>query len=278
MIKNWTIEQIKYITEHYNELNYTQMSERVNKSPRSVQHMLKKLKLPYTRQNLGKLLEPELDSFYWMGFIMADGCFSHYKDGLPTSLQIEISDKDIKHLEKAAEFFNVKIYKSSYNKNSYANKGNDFQRSFMVSLRIRDATLIPKICNKFDIHRNKTKNPPNFERISQDCTSNQMLALIIGYIDGDGCISKTNKGSEYFRIKCSKEWGVNLQWIHDYLNKIFNHIFISNASVVYEGKYVTLSRGNRDVLNALRTFIVSNNLPALNRKWKIIKPLENKDE
>ena len=61
---------------------------------------------------------------------------------------------------------------------------------------------IPKLMTTFNIFYNKTYNPCNFESFSK-YTKEQLLALLIGIIDGDGNISKS-KYSIYISITAHK--------------------------------------------------------------------------
>lgn len=111
-----------------------------------------------------------LESFYWAGFIAADGCITDNGN----ALAIKLSEKDICQLE---EF--LKVTEAT---NNILNSGNEDRKRVVIS----NPTWTLNLKEKFNIGSVKslTHEPPNTE----DWTIDQIKAFIVGYADGDGTI------------------------------------------------------------------------------------------
>src|SRR5690348_14010783 len=88
------------------------------------------------------LLEEKPESYYWIGFLMADGSINHAVN----RIKLEISRKDKNHLNKYKIFVGGTLNESKTT------------NSFSVS--IADKDIIPKIVDKFNFNPKKTYNPP----------------------------------------------------------------------------------------------------------------------
>ena len=75
-------------------------------------------------------------------------------------------------------------------------------------------SLIFIISYKFNISNNKTKNPPDISKY--EITEDQLISLIIGFIDGDGSIYVPSY-TEKLRIECHKNWYDNLLFFENCL-------------------------------------------------------------
>lgn len=202
--------------------------------------------LKTSKNNIKILLEENLESYYWMGFILADGHIDRNK-----RLEITLKSIDYGHLKKLGDYIkcNIKLY----NKNNYET----------CSLHIQDSKYVPLLTEKFDINSNKTKFPPSrdiFEKMDKD----KLKSLIIGFIDGDGRISnQTNRKDFFLSVKCDKSW-LNVL-------KIFNvEIDDVDRTTVNSHGYAKFYVSNTAKLKKLKQFAINNNLPILNRKWDII--------
>ena len=87
-----------------------------------------------------------------MGFLIADGSFENNR-----RLSIEISNKDKSHLLK------LKSYLNSNHKIRTRKRGN----YGMCSLSITSTYGLPPIIQQFDIHSQKTYNPPDIKKYKQ---------------------------------------------------------------------------------------------------------------
>lgn len=196
--------------------------------------------------DLSILLEDTPETFYWIGFLMADGSFIHNK-----RLILGLSIKDKTHLLKFANFIHF--------------TGKLDENLISCTIRAQDIEIIPKIMNKFDFKSSKTYNPPK----SLFMKFNKILAMsmLIGYIDGDGSIQqKNNKGS--IRIKCHSSW-------FNILNEIYIFLGINRIPIINKEGYVTLTINDKYNLSILKDHISTYNLPILNRKWDKINNIFN---
>lgn len=189
--------------------------------------------------NLKILLEDSYESFYWMGFILADGNF--HKD----RLQVTLGIKDKEHLRKLANYLEYKLPMAETNIN--------------ISIKSKNLDISPLICQKFDIKESKTYNPPltikNFALDFQYC-------LLAGFIDGDGNIqNQTGRQDFSLRIKNHASWISILKEFNELIDGTNNFTKIENSG------YAILTISNTEILKNFRRKIESFNLPLLRRKW-----------
>jgi len=196
------------------------------------------MKYANKQSDLSKLLENTLESYYWIGFILADG---HIEK--ETRLVVTLAIKDKNHLEKLAKYLKV-------DKISLKNK--------QCTISPMDTRVLRKISTKFDIKSNKTENPPNM-KVFHNLPANLFKALTIGFIDGDGCIKYQYKRKDVIlSVKCHSSW-LNI------LKKMFGKAYIESKG------YAISNVGKKETLLSFKEFIVNNNLPVLERKWNKIK-------
>lgn len=198
----------------------------------------KKTSAKLKKSNLSILLEETPITYYWIGFLLADG---NFKDQNLIKCALASVDKD--HLEMLQKYLNIKSLRTE--------KGGS-----CTVIKAMDHEIVPQICKKFDISTRKTYNPPNLSFIKNN---DLKLALIAGFIDGDGCV--TGKGKAYsLTIKCHSSWLKNL----DDFAKTINE----NSSAKINGAgYASFSISNADSLKALKRKVIELKLPVLKRKW-----------
>lgn len=194
---------------------------------------------------------------------MADGYFNHDT----YTLGLEISSKDLLHLKKLAKILKVKIHTRTKN---LKYKGN-IKQFTMVSINKTDQILIKEFIEKFDIKPNKTINPPTNINFKND---NLFLAFLIGFIDGDGSITKlSGKYNKGYRctLECHKNWLLFLIWITD---KFYDILDLN----IRRGKVYISNRGSAltaicktSTLIFLKNKVKELKLPVLKRKWSKIK-------
>ena len=118
---------------------------------------------------------------------------------------------------------------------------------------------------KYGLSYNKTYNPPNFSYYS-NYSKEQLIALLIGLIDGDGSINKN--GSEYsnaITITSHKVW-------KSFYIELLSALDIPIHIKEYEGRStIAIGIYQRNYCILLRDFILNNNLFHLKRKWEKIK-------
>lgn len=181
------------------------------------------------------------ESYYWLGFLCADGHFSEAR-----RVCISLSIKDIEHLKKLAVFLgNTKV----------TTKG------LYCSLSIMDTDELSILCEKYRITSNKTFNPIDFNSIEG---VRNKLCFIAGFIDGDGCIRNQSGRKDFtLGIKVQKNWLPVLEQ--------FNQILDSNKTPIriYDN-YAVLAICENTQLQKLKRIMLQLNIPLLNRKWDVI--------
>lgn len=181
------------------------------------------------------LLKENLLRYYWLGFILADGHISN-KDRLNITLAI----KDINHLEKLAKLLNTKVKITKHG------------QCFISLMNTKVLSVLKDI---YKIKSNKTENPCDISLIKGD----NLKALSIGFIDGDGNITNTAGVRKDFqiRIKTHKSWLENLKYM-------YGKAYINNSG------YALTCISNTKESKKLKEFAINNSLPILKRKWEIV--------
>jgi len=276
----YTPYAIDILLLNYNNMNNDELSLLLGISKSKVRYLMDKLKLkrtnhiscpPYKKRNsntckhITPLLEDSLTVFYWIGFILADGWIRKASSGrhMYYQLGVELSMKDYTHLCKLANFLGVKCTTSTRNTNFKSNYD-------MCRVGVTNFPTIPKIMEKFDIKFNKTTNPPNPH--NYNFTDEQLLAMFIGFIDGDGSISRRVKKTTeqtILSIQNRAEW---FEWL-EFMLCLVKRNFDTDSKVKVRMNsrnhaYLCLTKHN--VLLQIKDFAVSNSLPILERKWDAI--------
>jgi len=131
----------------------------------------RKKKVDITNQDFFDIIDTEQKA-YWLGFLYADGSIGRYV------LKIGLSKKDILHLQKFANIFNVKM--------CYRQNGKNVESY----IQIYDKYLYNKL---FELGmRNRDLNT-----IKNNIPEELIRHFIRGFFDGDGCISICNHSQKY---------------------------------------------------------------------------------
>lgn len=199
--------------------------------------------------DLSPLLNENCETYYWIGFLMADGHFSS------CSIQINLAEKDLGHLKKFAKFVHYK------------------HKLIKPSLYVNDKVIVDKLKMKFDIVHNKTYFPCNIFNIKNE---KLLLSLIAGFIDGDGSI-KQSYGRTQLIVKCHKSWKEVLDYMLKFLCKGFDKAYITTINK--EG-LALFSITDIEILKKIKNEILKLKLPILQRKWDKInlKKLSKKEK
>ena len=172
---------------------------------------------------------------------MADGSFS---DG---RVNFFLALKDADQVKKFANFIK---WVGKFNKRG----------GYGIGLAAKHTEVVEKICEKFDIHKNKTYNPPK-TILNHD--KDLLKCLFIGFIDGDGSISNQYKRKDCFiKIKVHKSWENILKEFCNLLGYDTKHVRINKENYCY------LCISNSNIVGELKK--MSNMLPILKRKWEKI--------
>jgi hypothetical protein len=174
-------------------------------------------------------------SCYWLGFMLADGNISKKNNMM---LNLAICDKD--HILK----IETHVGKTCV----YYKKDN------IITIVLNDSVTFKKIASDFNWKTNKTKNPPVLPgSMSPDC----IFSMIIGFIDGDGCIDERYG----LKVKCDGSW-------QDMLN--YFHLILTGNSKKYQinnNGYSVFRVGDMVKLKDIKKKILDLGIPAMDRKW-----------
>lgn len=213
--------------------------------------------MEYKTKDLGILLEDTPETYYWIGFLLADGTF-YRKD---RAIGLCLGDKDKEHLLKFRAYV-----KSSCAVTIRKTKGTfDSNTSVLRQIWVSYKEVVPTLMDKFGIYSRKTYNPPDLPIIENN---NLFFSLLIGFIDGDGSISTVNNKYTEIRIKIHKTWDVLLQ---NFIYRLYNFIGVSSPKGRYiKDKYYVCTIGNSKAMRLLKNKAIELKLPILQRKWNKI--------
>ena len=252
--KKWTNEEIHIINENYEKSSKEElMGLLTNRSWTAIKLKSNFLGLNRTHESrnpkMDKLLLDTIESFYWIGFILADGHI-HNKE----RLKLELSSKDSEHLNKFCDYVeceNISI--------------NDIT-SFVT---LQNKEICKKIVEKFNIENNKTENPPELK--SYKFENDLIFSLIVGFIDGDGSIGYVhNRKDCNLRIRIHKNWLSNLEFIEDFIYEIFNYKKEKYLTKITNDGYAFLNISNNEVLKLMKLKSDELKIPLMKRKWEKI--------
>ena len=190
--------------------------------------------------NLSVLLEDTPESYYWIGFLLADGHFSEKR------IVVGLGEHDKDHLEKFAKYINyggkLRIVKREPHNGVY--------------LAAMDTEVVEKLREKFDIKSNKTYNPPKtLSWVPEDL----FLCLLAGIIDGDGSINES-----CIRIK------VHLSWLNIF-KEFCKRLDLPEKNVfVTKENYCVFYINRHNTNKIFKNIILNNSVPFLFRKWSNI--------
>lgn len=213
---------------------------------------LHKLRLVRNKnENLRILLDETHISYYWIGYLLADGHFSKNN-----RLQLCISIRDKSHAMNLYNFLKMKT-KIFETKQMSMGKIRDY-----IRIAVMNKEFISLIKQKFDISNNKTYNPPKV-KVLEKLNKELLTSLFIGFIDGDGHIWQKNRQSS-IRIEGYKTWlDIFLFFRKLFLDMSYTFIKpkINNDGLAY------LICNNNAMISFLKRHITKHKLPVLSRKW-----------
>ena len=198
------------------------------------------------------LLQQTPITYYWVGFLLADG---HFKDA---RLSVHLAVKDDAHLK---QFLNYVGEPQSYHYRDIKLKGKLFPQICAAFSN----PIVKKVAKKFSISSRKTYEPPNISWIKD----NLFWSLLIGFIDGDGSIRhQTGRKDCFITIKIHSSWLSILQLMGDRLYGQFN-LSAPHATLNNKG-YAVINFTNSIILKFLKRKALRLRLPLLERKWSRI--------
>lgn len=206
-------------------------------------------RLSSQKSDVNRLLDDSNGAYYWIGFLLADGSFGRKR------IKLSLSTIDEEHLCQFADFV------------SFARE--DIGRySSSVSMSAQDAKVVPMIKKKFDIKIRKTYNPPDLQSY-QKMPPDRFIALLTGFIDGDGSIKKQhNRRDAIIAIKVHSSW---LPWLIFASEKLDSIVGISTCSpFLNRYGYAEWTICDSRLLSFLKTHASRMGLPLMQRKWQKI--------
>lgn len=261
----WNDEEIKILKEHYATTSYQDLCGilKLENTQKNKQRILAKasflglvkedIAISRRSTDISWLLNDDLNTFYWIGFLLADGSFS-FED---FSVSLGLSIKDISHLSKFAKLCSSKIETFIRPPSKLIPKVTKFCRT--------NAYHKPSFCSlvdKFDLKKKKTYNPPEISCYN-DFSDDLLISLFIGFMDGDGCIG-LDRGYIYGYIGGHPSW-TNFTIFLCHIIDGYSYNSLRNPSYTKKG-WLRIHL-NKQHLTFLKHFISNNNLPVLERKW-----------
>jgi hypothetical protein len=198
----------------------------------------------WSHSNLSPLAEETNLAYYWIGFLLADGCFYISKN----QLKLHESKERADHVSKFRDFI-------EYHRGSRVN-----------ALTVGDREVIPYLVDKFGIKEKKTYNPPEFDHVKEE---DLFISMSVGFIDGDGYIQNQtgeNRVDSCVSIKLHSSWKDKLQLLTD---RIYNYRQLSNSPDAYinPSGYAVVHWGDSRVLKMLKRHLIKHELPVIEEKW-----------
>lgn len=230
-----------------------------------------------SNNKLCNLLNDTPEAFYWLGFILADGCFSGGKSKIKgkmyNSFSFRLARKDKNSVSLLSKFIgssiNIDVKNDTHN---------------YVGVHCNDIKTLRTLMKKIGLRETqiKTYEPPtkifNFK-------GDLLFSLIVGYIDGDGTILKHKQKNGIFArlaVRTHKSWKSIFDkfdlFLYNYFNiertsNSFPTVLVNYESMPQEKKnrYVVWSINNFRMLKFIKAKAISLGLPVMNRKWNRIK-------
>lgn len=254
----WSKSELKILTDYYESIRPRDLIKLLpDKSVDAIKLKASALGLnsPFSSEflsNIGVLLNDISESYYWMGFILADGHISE-----DNRLTVTLHKRDKKHLRKLAEYIQAEHKERAGNSET------------KVSFAVKNQKILPLIKEKFDINNQKTYNPPS-NSLYADVDISLLTCLLCGFIDGDGHIKKqTNRQDALISIQIHGSWLKWLEVLYGRLCQVFPETSVSRPKLNKRG-YASWVIANHIVVNYLKQTAIENNLPILERKWSKI--------
>ena len=209
------------------------------------------------QNDLTPLLLDNTITYYWIGFILADG---HYNPR--SGFSVTLSSIDQIHLSKLQQYIKgcpVKKLKK-YNKQCYA----------QVRINFGDKKIAPLVADKFGIRRDKTYYPPDLNWIND---KSLFLSLFAGYVDGDGSIEygmnvKTKNKPATIRFHTHSSWKPVLNWMRNKLIEFYGYDI--TLPVVQKDGYLKWCISDFRLIKKIKIDLDELEIPLLYRKWSKI--------
>jgi hypothetical protein len=271
--KNWSIDEEDILKKKYSFSNKEELMFLLPKRTwNQILNKAKKLKLNRLKfyhdslknHNLKKLLVDTKETYYFIGLLMADGYFTERSIIFS---QTEKNSNLVDNFGSYIECDNIKHYEKIGN---IIIKGKKTFGNGKIVINASDSEIVPKIRKKFGINyqRNlitKTYYPPSLN-LFKKMTDEFFLAYLIGFIDGDGSISKSIRNSNMITITSHENWLPVFDVWKNKIETIFN-IKLSPKSLTKQNSYIRFKIYNKKVIIGIKDFINTNNFKVNIQKW-----------
>ena len=252
----WTSSELSKLSSYYGLGNRQQLWKVLpNRSWDAIKLKAKQLGLKFFPKDkvhehvgadLSVLAQDTPIAFYWCGFIAADGSFSKSQ-----RLKLVLASKDKDQVKRFCNFISCENHRPD-------GKG--------YGVAVQDKLWVPKIRHKFDFKPRKTYNPPDICWMEDDL----FLSFFIGFVDGDGRISKQSGGRKdcFLTVRNHKSWRCVHQQMCDKISYQTGYQ-LNGPHIV--GDISEFNIGRRSILQFLRIKAQELYLPVLKRKWNRIQ-------
>lgn len=251
MYNFWSDKEVALLKKLYPSKGARVISKIINRSLISIRTKATKLNIKNiirNKQNTYRcddtfFSKPNLINSYWAGFIAADGCVNDLSNR-KNILQIAVHPKDVSLITRFK-----KDIKYTGNVKFYRNKTTN-----LVQIRITSDKICEDLKKNFNITPRKslTLRPP------KGLTKQQARAYLVGYIDGDGCISIDKKNKVRLDILGTNK---NLMWFCKILNINTKYIYKRKSENVYR-LVLTCNLATKVI-----KYLKQTKIPKLGRKW-----------
>jgi len=188
--------------------------------------------------DLSFLLNENNESFYWIGLLLADGYITN------TEISLCLHKKDKVLIDK---------FQNKCNNPNINIKGDSLR------IAIKDKIQVLEFVTKFKIISPKTYNPVDFN-VFKVYSKDLLYSLLIGLIDGDGCIQGSLKHHVYsVGLTFHKCWLNFYKQLFDFLNIPYNFRFTDNT--------ICFRISRKSEIIKLYRKMLQLNITYLNRKW-----------
>ena len=181
---HWTDDEIEYLKQNYGLVERDELvSSLRNRNYSAIVKKAKVLgvkhcKFACKKSKLEILLEDNPITYYWIGFLMADGCFTDRR------IPLGVVTKDLEHLQRFLSYID--------STNSICAVTGNYHR-----VTITNISIVQQIREKFGISSKKTYEPRQIQKLPKN---DLLFSLIVGFIDGDGSITKNKTFQKCHRL------------------------------------------------------------------------------
>ncbi len=204
-IRNWTTEEIETLIKIYPSSSIDEIRKVFpNKTPHAIHEFARKRGLKKTQQcprnrkgDLSILLNNSFQSFYWFGYLMADGYINH-KTG---QLVLMADSLDKEHMKKFANYVKSSARELRCSPHKFRKV-----ESQMYRVAVQQPDVVSKLISLINFKPQKTYHPPEVEKLKMVLnTREKFLSFLLGFIDGDGSIVKTGS-SIVLKVENHASW------------------------------------------------------------------------